>query len=92
MSKDDEDIAIINTIDDSVINTNLFNLIKCSDAEGTLKLYCSLTDATTQQLDSTVVIYSFVSFCHNDLLPVIEKFVTVSTNSDLTFRVLGKKI
>lgn len=43
-------------------------------------------------MNSTVSIYSFVSFCHNDLLPIIEKSVTVSTNGDITFGVLGKKI
>ncbi|XP_029341362.1 uncharacterized protein LOC115033248 [Acyrthosiphon pisum] len=61
-------------------------------AEGTLKLYCSWTDATIQKLNSTVSIYSFVSFCHNDTIPIIEKSVTVSTNGDITFGVLGKKI
>lgn len=43
-------------------------------------------------MNSTVSIYSFVSFCHNDLLPIIEKSVTVSTNGDIIFGVLGKKI
>lgn len=43
-------------------------------------------------MNSTVSIYSFVSFCHNDLLPIIEKSVTVSTNGNIIFGVLGKKI
>jgi len=74
-SKNYYDIGNINKIDDPVINTNLYNLIKCSAAEGTLKLYCSWTDATIHKLNSTVSIYSFVFFCHNDLLPIIEKSV-----------------
>lgn len=57
-----------------------------------MKLYCSWTDATIQKLHSIVPVYSFVSFCQNDLLPIIEKSVTVSTNGDITFGVLGKKI
>jgi len=31
----------------------------------------------------------FLSFCHNYLLPIIENSVTVSTDGDITFGVLG---